>query len=123
MDTQARYELGRLLLHVRYRSVTESLSEALQSASEALQVTPNVLRRYARVSGVIGPEEFAELIELRGIHGMPLTWSHLELLATLRPSRERRALASEIVDHGLSIRATVQRIREMAATSQDPTPR
>lgn len=101
-DVHARYDLGKVLLTLRHESSQRS---ALRVLAQRLGFDPSALRRYARVSSTILPDEFAWLTGLRMRRGMPLSWSHIELLARERDRTRRTELATAVVEGDLSVRA------------------
>ena len=106
-DVEARYDLGKVLLTLRNESAERS---ALRVLAESLGFDPSALRRYARVRTTICPDEFTWLSTLRTRRGMPLSWSHIELLAR-EPNRQRRMeLATAVVTEDLSVRALHSRL-------------
>jgi hypothetical protein len=94
-DTRARYELGRLVHHLRYDCSDAVSARILARLGHSLGLTPGTLRHYARVSAVIGPIEFDQYMHLRRPHGMPLRWSHIEELSEARNVDVRRRFAEE----------------------------
>jgi hypothetical protein len=108
----AWYDLGCALHCARYAEVDDlNFASAVALLSEALEVHPSALRRYARVSEMIRPSELEFLSKLRGHDGLPLTWSHLDLLSEVRDKRERSARALETCAEGLTVRELASRIR------------
>ena len=111
----AWYDFGCALHYARYAEVEGlKLSSVITPLAGALDLHPSALRRYARVSEAIRPGELAFLIRLRGLDGLPLRWSHLELLSDVRSAERRRELAIEACSEGLSVRKLAGRIRDSA---------
>ena len=106
---RARYDFGRILNTVRNRGRGADGAGALRLLAKRLRVDTSALRRFAQVSDVIPPGEFQWMMRLRTPLGAPLTWSHVELLARVRTSEKRRALASAVVEEELSVRALFKR--------------
>jgi len=111
LDMAARYELGRDLFDLRYERARTEATPLFEAVSKRMGVHSSALRRWSRVSGTIPRAEFVEYLSLRTCRGSPLTWSHLELLAEVTPSRERRALATECVAEELTVRSLAARVR------------
>ena len=101
-DVLARYDLGKVLVSLRHDSPERS---ALRVLAEHMGFDPSALRRYARVSSTIQPDEFEWLTGLRMRRGMPLSWSHIELLAREHDRNRRMELAAAVVTDDLSVRA------------------
>jgi hypothetical protein len=107
-DIRARYEIGRLVHGLRYECTDNKAARALARLSSALNLKPGTLRRYARVTETISPDEFEEYVDQ---DGMPLTWSHLEELAEVRSISVRRRCAEQATSEKLSVSALRKRIR------------
>jgi hypothetical protein len=106
-EVQARYDFGIVLLTLREAHAGRS---ALRVLAERYRFDPSALRRYARVCSAIFPDEFTWLAGLRTCRGMPLSWSHIELLAR-EPSRQRRKeLAIAVLEDDLSVRELSARL-------------
>jgi hypothetical protein len=110
-DVQARYDLGTVLLRLRRDAAGERSRPAVRALAERLGVDPSALRRYARVAETIGAEELGWLVKLRSARGMPLSWSHLDLLSRVRDAPRRRVLAEAVVAEDLTVRALTIRLR------------
>jgi hypothetical protein len=110
-DVQARYELGQLSHQIRYDSSGELSCRTLELLARTVHVHVSSLRRYARVTEAIGPDQFTELVTLRNRNGWPLTWSHIELLAEIRDARLRRRHVEETLSSALSVRDLARRVR------------
>lgn len=104
-ELRAQYDIGQHVHRLRYPSPGEVVgSQALADLGRRLNLHPSALRRRARVSERIRPDEFEVLIGLRSARGLPLTWSHLELLALVRGRTQRESLARKIVAGDIGIR-------------------
>jgi hypothetical protein len=110
-DARARYELGRLVHRLRRNSTVDVTTSLLARLGQSLGLKPDTLRRYARVSEMIGSQEFEEYMHLRGPHGLPLRWSHIEELSEARSAIERRECAKDAAARALSVRMLRARIR------------
>ncbi|HLK40129.1 MAG TPA: hypothetical protein VKU41_25410 [Polyangiaceae bacterium] len=113
-DLRARYDLGRVVHHLRY---DPSQAGVLTRLAHDLGMHPSALHRYARVTERVCPEEFAQILQLRDAHGQPLTWSHLERIAEVRSAAARRRVAEEAVSGLLSVRAVRHLIRNHPSKS------
>jgi hypothetical protein len=105
-DLQARYDLGEVVLSLRgvgSRSAIRLLAEHLGSDASAL-------RRYARVTRTIGADEFRWLVSLRTPRGVPLSWSHVELLAQDPDLERRKGLAAAVTREDLTVRQLAARL-------------
>jgi hypothetical protein len=115
-ELRARYNLGHVVHLVRYdRSGDFEGPLVLSSLSKALCMHPSALRRYARVSEAVAPREFDALLSLRGRHSLPLTWSHIEILAERAPAKARLAIAQDAIARNLSVRDLVAMLNETSS--------
>jgi hypothetical protein len=103
-DMRARYDFGRVLQTLRSRGRGAAGTGILRGIADRLRVDPSALRRYAHVSEAISPLEFAWMTDLTSARGVPLTWSHVELLARVSDAERRRQLALATVEQDLSVR-------------------
>jgi hypothetical protein len=104
-DLKAQYQVGCAIHELRYPAPGESPdARGLAALGKRLGLDPSALRRRARVTETIGPHEFAMIVELRSARGLPLTWSHLEVLSTVRSRARREAIAREVAEGELSVR-------------------
>lgn len=110
-DMRARYDFGRVLEMVRRSGRGEMGAGMLRRIADVLQTHTSALRRYARVSETIPPQEFAWLTRLTNERGVPLTWSHVELLARVRSAERRKQLAAAVMERNLSVRALAALVR------------
>jgi hypothetical protein len=116
-DLRARYELGRLVHDLRYDGTDHEILRDLSRLGVACGLAAATLRRYARVSETINPNEFGNLTRPRGPRGPSLTWSHIEELAEARSSEVRRRCAEAAISESLSVSALRARVR--AASTDD----
>jgi hypothetical protein len=112
-DVQSRYNLGCVAHQIRYDSSGQFARCALAEFADAVHLSVNVLRRYARVSETIGAHELAEFLAWRTRCGLPLTWSHLERLSEVRGKGARRRWAEEAIREALSVRELERRLRRL----------
>jgi len=114
-DMRARYEIGEVAHQIRYNSENRDTSALLRGLARLLNMDASRLRRYARVAESIRATEFAALLGLRGYCGLPLTWSHVELIAQGRTAAGRRQVAEDVLSGMLSVRALRVRMGRAAA--------
>ena len=108
VEIRARYAFARCLHAVRY---SPNALESMRTIAKRTALHTSVLRRFARVAEGVPPADLDEFTNLRTPRGLPLTWSHLEELATVRNRVLRRDLAAAAALEGLSVRHLRQRIR------------
>jgi hypothetical protein len=114
-DARARYDFGHVLHLIRY---ADNAALRIRQVAVLLKVDSSALHRYARVSETISPPEFNWLVTLRTSRGMPLTWSHLEQLATERSSARRARFARVAVQEQFSVRKLISAMSETQASAR-----
>ena len=110
-EIEARYEIGKFVHALRYANARAAGAAPLLMLSERLHLDSSVLRRYARVTEVIRPSELRSFTSLRTPRGLPMTWSHLECLSTVRHLGRRTELTIIAATDELSVRELALRIR------------
>jgi hypothetical protein len=110
-DLCLRYNLGRVIHQCRYHPSAEHGRRAIACLAATSGMAPSTLRRYARVSEVIKPIAFHEILQLRGPSGLPLSWSHIEELAECRNHRFRLQCARDAAARALSVSELRRRLR------------
>lgn len=109
---RVRYALGQSLRRASQEEgarVVGHVSASLRAAGLRLDVS--ALRRIRRVASVIRPDEFEDLVTLRSAAGLPLKWSHLELLASLRVRARRTKTAHAILAAMLTYKSATEIVR------------
>ena len=81
VEIRARYAFARWLHTVRY---SPNALGSMRSIAKRTALHASVLRRFARVAEGVLPSDLEDFTNLRTPRGLPLTWSHLEELATMR---------------------------------------
>jgi CheY-like chemotaxis protein len=118
-DLRAQYAIGTFVHGLRYPGATEDHSPGeFADLAQRLGLHPSALRKRARVSETIQPEEFEGLVGLRTARGLPLTWSHMEKLALVRVRSHRGAIARQIVEQDLSVRESASLVRATSRRSR-----
>jgi hypothetical protein len=103
-DMQARYDLGQVVHRLRYGEECAARRDHIALLASSFDIHPSALRRMARVSESVSPGEFRYFCALRDSRGIPLTWSHLEVLSEIRYAPRRRELADLASARRLSVR-------------------
>lgn len=97
----ARFAAGDAVHALRYDRTTP---EAVEQLANHLCVERSGLLRIARTSERIRDSERLALLALVDKRGLPLTWSHFELLAVVASREARIELARAAATDGLSVR-------------------
>jgi DNA-binding response OmpR family regulator len=104
-ELRAQYEIGQFVHRLRYPGPGEIWRlQDLIALGQRLNLHPSALRRRARVSETMRPDEFEALASLRTPRGLPLTWSHFELLSKVRSRSRREAIARRAAVGDLGVR-------------------
>ncbi|WP_394824923.1 hypothetical protein [Pendulispora albinea] len=121
-NIRARYELGQLVANTRYDRGCAKGTTGLDRLSNALDVHSTALRRCARVCTTFTRDELEAMLSLRRPNGLPVTWSHLELVSEVTSRHTRWILVQRAVAEGLSVRELAALIRD-TRQSRRTTPR
>jgi hypothetical protein len=111
-ELRARYELGNVIHLVRYAPRNQYGRRALTELARHLALHVSALRRIARVTETISPQELEWILGLPSPRNLPLSWSHLELLATVRLRSERESFAALAAARDLSVRALARELSQ-----------
>ena len=85
-------------------------SGEIRALAACLDIDESGLMRLARTSALIHPPERLALLGLNDARGLPLSWSHLELLARARGADRRLHLAQCALAEGISVRELRERL-------------
>jgi hypothetical protein len=108
--SRERLQFGSFIHLLRYASSADCPAGVIRDLAAQVGVDGSGLRRCARVAETIGPDELSEILAWRTSKGLPLKWSHLEVLALERNRERRRDLATAAVAGNLSVRALSSRL-------------
>lgn len=117
-DIRSRYALGGLVHRVRYGVSDAVRTRALADLGTMFRLKPASLRQLARVTEIIGLEEFERYLMVRGPHGFTLSWSHFEELAQVRNTTTRGRHAEAAITEALSVSDLRHHIRKIAACGE-----
>lgn len=101
-DLLARHAVAVVILEVK--DAAKYGENALERMQEEIGLDRATLYRYASVAEAWTKTDFAKLCDRTNSKQMPLTWSHLELLATVRDGRSRKALLERALKEALTVR-------------------
>ncbi|WP_394851005.1 hypothetical protein [Pendulispora rubella] len=111
-NIRVRYELGQLVANARYDRRSAKGVTPLDRLSNAMDVHSTALRRCARVCTIFTRDELEDMLRLRRPNGLPVTWSHLELVSEITSRHTRWHLVQRAVNEGLSVRSLAALIRD-----------
>jgi hypothetical protein len=115
-DLAARHQVAVIVLDVK--DTSKYGENAIERVEEEIGFDRATLYRYARVAEVWATKEFKDVSARTNSKGMPLSWSHWELLATLDDGRSRKSLVERSFKEALSVRALQLAIGEMRHASR-----
>jgi hypothetical protein len=112
-----RFAAGDAIHFLRYGP--DRGAHAVRQLAIRLALDESGLRRLARTAEVMRAEEREGLLALTNSRGLPLTWSHFELLAGVRGAGERLRVARIALAEGFSVESLRRWIqgREMGSQS------
>jgi hypothetical protein len=114
-DVTARHKVGVIVREVMDEA--KYGENAVGRMESELGVDEKTLYRYGKVAEVWSAKEFKKVVGQLNDKRLPLTWSHLEILAGVEDGRSRRALQARVLKECLSVRAL------LAATHTSPSDR
>ena len=100
-DVEARYEISVLLC-----GILESAKygkKAIESMEVEIGLSHQSLYRIAKVARAWPKVEFASVSKKRNSKGWPLTWSHWQVLATVKDESLRESLLRRALDESLTV--------------------
>ena len=102
-DVLARYKVGVIILRVKERRGYGE--RGVERMEEELGRDQGTLYRYATVVETWEEPDFKALMKRTNAKGLPLTWSHYELLATVKDGRKLNGLITRALKECLSVHA------------------
>ena len=110
-DARARREVGAAILEIK-TAPGKYGKGGVSLLARALGRDMATLYRYAQVAACWSAEELETILSRKDPAAQSLSWSHLVELAAVSSIHLRKALLSEALECGLSVRELVERIRE-----------
>ena len=100
------------MLHAaRYADETVYGHKVVDAIAATLSTDSSALRRQARVSEAISPPEFDNLVRVRLAGGLPMSWSHLEVLARVRCKNQRKEIVQAIAGTATSVKGLMGTVK------------
>jgi hypothetical protein len=115
-DVPARYKLA--LIASQLKDEEEFGKDALDRMDEELGLGTSTLYRYAKVPEAWAAEAFKPASERLNSKGLPLTWSHWELLATVTDKDKREALLDTALTESLNVRDLASAVKEVSGKTR-----
>lgn len=102
---RVRYQFGQSLRSASSHEGAKALADASHTLRVAgVRLDVSAVRKIRQVAAAIRPEEFEELLMMRTAAGLPLKWSHFELLARVRSKSRRAETARRILNSDMRVR-------------------
>ena len=114
-DMRARYKVGRIVGEVMDEA--KYGQNAVEVMEEKLRRDKKTLYRYARVAQLWPAAEFERLVRKKDAAGLPVTWSHLEVLVEVEDGRVRKGLLSKALKKCWSVRTLRAEIENLEPAS------
>ncbi|WP_434043943.1 MULTISPECIES: hypothetical protein [Sorangium] len=102
-DAKARYRLGALVNTIQ-EDAEKYGKRGVEQLAVVLGYDKTLLYRHARVAACWSLKELSELLQRESVTGIPLSFSHLQLLATVTSSKKREKYVDVVLNQGLSVR-------------------
>lgn len=122
-EATKRYQIGRLVAKclADQRAYGERV---MVKISIALSASTETLYRWSRVTHIITPATFEEIVNSRTRHGNRLSWTHVEILSHARGPTEVRRFLDLVLEEDLSCDELWERIQDSLpiAKRKEPKP-
>lgn len=102
-DMQARHQLGVLVNEIQ-NDPDKYGRRGVKQLAAAIGYDEKTLYKYGQVASCWSAEQIEELSQQKGTTGLPISFSHLLLIATVEKKRRRDALVQAVLNKGLSVR-------------------
>ncbi|WP_437656776.1 hypothetical protein [Sorangium sp. So ce1182] len=102
-DAKARYRLGALVNTIQ-EDADKYGKRGVEQLARALGFDKTLLYRHAKVASCWSLKELSELLQSESVTGLPISFSHLQLLATVTNSKKREKYVEVVLNQGLSVR-------------------
>ena len=102
-DARSRHQIGVLIADVK-RSSQKYGARAVEQLAVALGTNVHTLYRCAAVAECWSAEALEALLGMTTVHGQPLSWTHLVLLAGVTSVRRRTELLDKALKDALTVR-------------------
>lgn len=103
LDALVRHGVGTVVKKVRGDRAKYG-ERALKQLEDAFDFDENTLRRFEAVAETWTKADLKKLLHRKNVKGLPLTWSHLELLAQVSSGARRDKFIEKILHDALSVR-------------------
>ncbi|RIX40047.1 MAG: DUF1016 family protein [Rhodocyclales bacterium GT-UBC] len=122
-DMKVRHKVGRIVAEVK--DAAKYGENAVTFMEKKLRRDEKTLYRYARVTELWPTAEFEKLVREKGPSGLPITWSHLEVLVDVADGRVRQGLLSKARKQCWSVRklkAEAEKTKSSSPSSKKTAP-
>lgn len=102
-EARSRHQIGVLIAGVK-KAHDKYGARAVEQLASALGSSVHTLYRCAAVSECWAPAQIEALLRRTTLHGQPLSWSHLVLLAGVTSATRRTELVDKALEDALTVR-------------------
>lgn len=123
-DAKVRHRLGALVNAIQ-DDADKYGKRGVEQLAVALGYDKTLLYRHAKVAACWSSKELSELLRRESATGLPISFSHLQLLATVTSARKRNDYIEAVLAEGLSVRDLKRRLApaaEKASRKQSSQP-
>ncbi|WP_438033677.1 hypothetical protein [Sorangium sp. So ce204] len=122
-DAKVRHRLGALVNAIQ-KEPNKYGQRGVEQLARALGFDKTLLYRHAKVAECWSSRELSELLRRKSVTGLPISFSHLQLLATVTSAKKRNDYIEAVLTEGLSVRDLKRRLAPAAskASRKQPSP-
>ncbi|WP_438040210.1 hypothetical protein [Sorangium sp. So ce128] len=113
-DAKVRHRLGALVNAIQ-DDADKYGQRGVEQLAVALGYDKTLLYRHAKVAACWSPKELSELLRRESVTGLPISFSHLQLIATVTSPKKREGYIETVLAEGLSVRDLKRRLAPAAA--------
>jgi hypothetical protein len=112
-DAKIRHRLGALVNDIQDKPDRYG-QRGVEQLAAALGYDKTLLYRHAKVAACWSVKELSDLLRRQSVTGLPITFSHLQLLATVTSPKKREKYLDAVLTEGLSVRDLKRRLEPVA---------
>ncbi|MGK4008386.1 hypothetical protein WMF31_37590 [Sorangium sp. So ce1036] len=112
-DAKVRHRLGILVNAIR-KEPNKYGQGGVEQLARALGFDKTLLYRHAKVAECWSSRELSELLRRKSVTGLPISFSHLQLLVTVTDPTKREEYIETVLAEGLSVRDLGRRLNPAA---------
>lgn len=117
-DAKIRHRLGALVNDIQDKPDKYG-QRGVQQLAAALGYDKTLLYRHAKVAACWSLKELSDLLQRQSVTGLPISFSHLQLIAPLTSPKKREKYLDAVFNEGLSVRELKRRLGHGAKAETD----